>query len=236
MSEKKRILVVEDDLSLVEGLKFSLKREGYEVEIVTNGLKALEVIQNKPPNLVVLDLMLPGISGLEVCKITRQKGFKGLIIILTAKADEIDKVVGLELGADDYLTKPFSLRELHARIKALLRRAIRENISPASDYIVSGDLVIDLSARKATRGNHLLNLTHREFDLLAFLVRNQGKVFSRDVLLENIWGYNWIGDVRTVDVHIRWLREKIEDNPALPRYLITVRGFGYKFVSPQNEL
>ncbi|MBT9165138.1 MAG: Transcriptional regulatory protein WalR [candidate division WS2 bacterium] len=180
--------------------------------------------------------MLPGISGLEVCKITRQKGFKGLIIILTAKADEIDKVVGLELGADDYLTKPFSLRELHARIKALLRRAIKENISPASDYIVSGDLVIDPSARKATRGNHLLNLTHREFDLLAFLVRNQGKVFSRDVLLENIWGYNWIGDVRTVDVHIRWLREKIEDNPALPRYLITVRGFGYKFVSPQNEL
>ncbi|MBT9145686.1 MAG: Transcriptional regulatory protein WalR [candidate division WS2 bacterium] len=234
MSEKKRILVVEDDLSLVEGLKFSLKKEGYEVEVVSNGLKALEVIQNKPPNLVVLDLMLPGIDGLEVCKIARQKGFKGLILILTAKSDETDKVIGLELGADDYLTKPFSLRELHARIKVLLRRATMESISPPFELLVSGDLVIDLSARKATTGNYLLNLSHREFDLLAFLVRNQGKVFSRDVLLENIWGYNWIGDVRTVDVHIRWLREKIEPNPTIPRYLITVRGYGYKFEPNQK--
>ncbi|MBT9131158.1 MAG: Transcriptional regulatory protein WalR [candidate division WS2 bacterium] len=234
MSEKKRILVVEDDLSLVEGLKFSLKKEGYEVEVVSNGLKALEVIQNKPPNLVVLDLMLPGIDGLEVCKIARQKGFKGLILILTAKSDETDKVIGLELGADDYLTKPFSLRELHARIKVLLRRATMGSISPPFELLVSGDLVIDLSARKATTGNYLLNLSHREFDLLAFLVRNQGKVFSRDVLLENIWGYNWIGDVRTVDVHIRWLREKIEPNPTIPRYLITVRGYGYKFEPNQK--
>lgn len=225
----KKILLVDDDPTLVEGLSYSLKREGYEVAVAADGLRALECVREEQPDLVILDIMLPQLDGFEVCRILRAAGAKVPILMLTAKTEEVDKVVGLELGADDYLTKPFGLRELVARIRALLRRAQRLKEAAQEEVFHYGDLGINVSSRTVRRGNSLLELSPKEFDLLVFLIKNRGQVFSRDALLERVWGHDWVGDPRTVDVHIRWLREKIESDPANPRRILTVRGVGYKF-------
>ena len=229
-----KILVVEDDKTLLDVLKYNLSKEGYGVATAVDGVQALEVARAEKPDLVILDIMLPKLDGFEVCRILR-KEMTVPILMLTAKTEEIDKVVGLELGTDDYLTKPFSLRELLARIRAMLRRvemmkqealSKEESVPPA---IKIANLEIDFARHQVSRGGLALDLSPREFELLAFVVRNRGQVFSRDHLLERVWSYDYAGNTRTVDVHIRWLRQKIEDDPSHPRHLLAVRGVGYKF-------
>jgi two-component system, OmpR family, response regulator len=221
-----KILIVEDDANLLETLKYNMRKEGYETVTAVDGAQALEVARKELPDLIILDIMLPRMSGFEVCRILR-KEMTVAILMLTARDDEIDKVVGLDLGADDYMTKPFSMRELLARIRAMLRRV--EIQAPAPGALTRlGDIEIDIGHHLITKAGQTLNLTPKEFDLLVFLARNKGLVFSRDQLLEKVWGYDYAGDTRTVDVHMRWLREKIEDNPDEPVRLITVRGVGYK--------
>jgi len=220
-----KILIVEDDRTLLNVLKYNLTKEGYSVVTAVDGVEALEVARRDKPDFIILDIMLPKMSGFEVCRILR-KEMTVPILMLTAKTEEIDKVVGLEIGADDYMTKPFSMRELLARIRAMLRRV--EMQVPTTGTLKLGDIEIDISRHTITKGGNILSLTPKEFDLLAFLAKNKGLVFSRDQLLEKIWGYDYPGDTRTVDVHIRWLREKLEDNPAKPKRLVTVRGVGYK--------
>jgi DNA-binding response OmpR family regulator len=216
-----KILIVEDDLNLMEALKYNVRKEGHDTIS-----EALEVARKEKPDLILLDIMLPKMSGFEVCRILR-KEMNVPILILTARDDEVDKVVGLDLGADDYMTKPFSMRELLARIRAMLRR--REIQAPAVETALKlGDIEIDIAHHVINKAGQTLNLTPKEFDLLTFLAKNKGLVFSRDQLLEKVWGYNYSGDTRTVDVHVRWLREKIEDDPDVPKRLITIRGVGYK--------
>ena len=223
----KKVLVVDDEPTLVATLKYNLEREGYHVITATDGEAGLSAARAKRPDVIVLDLLLPVMDGLEVCRILRRE-MTTPILMLTAKTDEIDKVVGLELGADDYVTKPFSMRELLARVRALLRRA--ETVPSAeTDVLVAGDLQVDLRRREASRGGQALPLRPKEFDLLVFFLRNRGRAFTRDQLLNQIWGYDFVGNTRTVDVHIRWLRQKIEEVPARPSRLITVRGVGYRF-------
>jgi len=223
-----KILVVEDDRTLSDVLKYNLQKDGYNVVTATDGAQALEMARSEKPELIVLDVMLPELDGLEVCRILR-KDMTVPILMLTAKGEEIDKIVGLEIGADDYMTKPFSMRELLARVRAMLRRAKIAGIKPPEEAKVNiGNLEIDTPRRRATLGGINLDLTQKEFDLLAFMTRNRGLVLSREQLLEKVWGYDYVGGTRTVDVHIRWLREKIETNPAKPKRLITVRGVGYK--------
>jgi DNA-binding response OmpR family regulator len=239
--EKKRseqqssILVVEDDLTLLETLEYNLAGEGYKVITAADGLTALEVAREEQPDLIVLDLMLPRLDGFEVCRILRRETSVP-ILMLTARADEVDRVVGLEVGADDYLTKPFSMRELLARVKALLRRVrlIREEMAgekgaPGAEQLAFGDLVIDLDRREVLVKGESLRLKPKEFDLLVFLARHPGMALSRDLLLERVWGWDYGGGSRTVDVHVRWLREKVEANPANPERIVTVRGVGYCF-------
>ncbi len=221
-----KILIVEDDLNLLEALKYNVRKEGHDIITAIDGAQALEVARAGKPELIILDIMLPKMSGFEVCRILRTEMIVP-IIILTARDDEVDKIVGLDLGADDYMTKPFSMRELLARIRARLRRADIQ-VSTSETLLRLGDIEIDASHHLITRGGNALTLTPKEFDLLAFLARNKGLVFSRDQLLEKVWGYDYPGDTRTVDVHIRWLREKIEDTPDEPKRLITIRGVGYK--------
>lgn len=231
-----KVLVVEDEPALLETLAYNLGRQGYEVFTAADGPTALKVAQEKRPDLVILDLMLPGLDGFEVCRILRRET-NVPILMLTARADEIDKVVGLELGADDYLTKPFHMRELLARVKALLRRVrlVREEMAspesqrPEGETLTSGDLVLYLSRREVRRGGELLHLRPREYDLLLFLVLNRGQNLSREHILERVWGWDYGGGTRTVDVHVRWLREKIEPDPAHPTRIVTVRGVGYRF-------
>jgi len=232
--QKSRILVIEDDQTLLETLEYNLVAEGYQVITAADGLMALDVAHEEQPDLIVLDLLLPGLDGFEVCRILR-RDTSVPILMLTARADEVDRVVGLEVGADDYLTKPFFMRELLARVKALLRRVrlIREEMAgeqgvPGMEELVYGDLVIDLGRREVLVRGETLRLKPKEFDLLAFLARNRGLVFSREQLLEKVWGYDHAGDTRTVDVHIRWLRRKIEAEPGKPRRIVTVRSVGYK--------
>ena len=229
-----KILVVEDDKTLLDVLKYNLLKENYLVVTAVDGVQALEVARSENPDLIVLDIMLPKLDGFEVCRILRREMIVP-ILMLTAKTEEIDKVVGFELGADDYLTKPFSLRELLARIRAMLRRvemmkqealSKQETVPPA---IKIANLEVDPARHQVWRGGLALDLSPREFELLAFLVRNRGQVFTRDHLLERVWGYDYAGDTRTVDVHIRWLRQKIEDDPSHPEHLLAVRGVGYKF-------
>ncbi len=222
-----KILVVEDDRNLLDTLKYNLCKEGYDVVTAVDGAEALDIARKEKPNLVILDIMLPKISGFEVCRILR-KEMTVPILMLTAKIEETDKIVGLEIGADDYMTKPFSLRELLARVRAMLRRAKMVEMQPKEPSIKVGDIKVDIARHRASKGATTLELTPKEFDLLAFLARNKGLVFSRDQLLEKVWGYDFGVDTRTVDVHIRWLREKIENNPNQPKLLITVRGVGYK--------
>jgi len=224
-----RILVVEDDPNLLNALAYNLGREGYEVSTAADGEQALETARREKPDLIVLDLMLPKLSGLEVCRILRRE-MTVPILMLTARAEETDKIIGLEIGADDYMTKPFSVRELLSRVRAILRRADMDKTAPAeSDLTLRiDDIEIDPARHRATRRGETLELTPKEFDLLAFLAKNKGFVFSRDQLLEKVWGYDYAGDTRTIDVHVRWLRQKIEADPQRPRHLITIRGLGYK--------
>lgn len=224
---KNKILVVEDDPNILEALKYYLTKEGYDTLTSIDGAQAMAVARAGKPDLIILDIMLPEMSGFEVCRILR-KEMDIPIIMLTARDDEIDKVTGLDLGADDYMTKPFSIRELMARVRALLRRTETKPIIPET-VAKFGDLEIDTSHHLITRAGVTLNLSPKEFDLLVFLTANKSLVFSRDQLLEKVWGYEYSGDTRTVDVHIRWLREKIENNSEEPKRLVTVRGVGYKF-------
>jgi DNA-binding response OmpR family regulator len=223
----KKILIVEDEPTLLATLRYNLEREGYAVATAPDGELALSLARSERPHLVVLDIMLPKLDGFEVCRILRRETAVP-ILMLTAKTDEVDKVVGLELGADDYVTKPFSMRELLARVRALLRRAERSPQSEA-ESIATGDLVVDLAKRIVFRASRALALKPKEYELLAFLARNRGRAFTRELLLNQVWGYDFAGDSRTVDVHVRWLREKIEDEPSKPTRLITVRGTGYRF-------
>jgi DNA-binding response OmpR family regulator len=222
-----KILVVDDEPTLVATLKYNLERERYEVITATEGAGAIEIARSSRPDLVLLDLMLPGMDGIEVCRVLR-KDTDVPILMLTAKGTEIDKVVGLEVGADDYLTKPFGMRELMARVKALLRRSSATERRDG-ELFVSGDLQADMSRRQAFKGGRPLTMKPKELELLAFLIRNRGRAFTREQLLSQIWGYDFAGDSRTVDVHVRWLRQKIEEAPDRPGRLVTVRGTGYRF-------
>ena len=224
-----KILVVEDDRNLLETIKYNLIKEGYETSVAADGAEALEIARNEKPDLIILDIMLPVIDGFEVCRILR-KEMTVPIIILTARTDETDRIIGLDTGADDYVTKPFSLRELLARIRALLRRAkITEVKLPEEQALLTmDDIIIDLNRHQVKLKGQLIELTAKEYDLLVFLVQNESYVYSREQLLEKVWGYDFAGDTRTVDVHIRWLRQKIESDPANPKHLLTVRGTGYK--------
>jgi len=223
----KKILVVDDEPTLVATLKYNLERDGFQVVTAEDGESALNLARSHRPDLVLLDLMLPGLDGFQVCRILRRE-MQAPILMLTAKGDEIDKVVGLELGADDYVTKPFSMRELLARVRALLRRA---DIRPEGEreVLTSGDLSVDLAKREATRSAQAVPLKPKEFELLAFFMRNRQRAFTREQLLNQIWGYDFAGDTRTVDVHVSWLRQKIEDQPQKPARIVTVRGVGYRF-------
>ena len=226
MAEK--ILVVDDEPILLKGLKFSLEQEGYEIETSMDGKEAFEKILSSTYDAVILDLMLPGMDGLEICKKVREKSMVP-ILMLTAKDDDSSKVLGLEYGADDYITKPFNMLELKARIKAILRRVQLSDQNSAAGVLHIGDFSINTLGRKVTVNNQQVNLTAKEFDLLLLLVMNEDKVYSREELLETIWGYEYFGDVRTVDVHIRRLREKIELNSSQPEYILTKWGVGYYF-------
>jgi DNA-binding response OmpR family regulator len=223
------ILVVEDEINVLDTLAYNLQQEGYKVLTAEDGEQALEVIRHKKLDLIILDIMLPKLDGLAVCRIVRKEPeiAQTPIIMLTARGTQSDKMIGLDSGADDYITKPFELGELLARVRAVLRRAPGRIV--ASQVLTGGTISIDLSARRAYRGDAELHLSQKEFDLLAELMRNQGAVLSRDLILSRVWGYDYYGDSRTVDVHIRWLREKIEDDPSDPKLIITVRGVGYRF-------
>lgn len=225
------ILVVEDEKPIADILKFNLKKEGYEVIEAYDGETGLQFALSKNPDLVLLDVMLPKMDGFEVCKKIREKSSMP-IVMLTAREEELDKVLGLELGADDYVTKPFGVRELMARVKANLRRTTADAVVQAesqSTGLVFGNLEIIDERYEARKNNSAIDLTLREFELLRFLATQSGKIFTRESLLEKVWGYEYYGDVRTVDVTVRRLREKIEDDPSDPKYIVTKRGVGYYF-------
>jgi DNA-binding response OmpR family regulator len=225
------LLVVDDEPTLRETLAYNLEHDGYRVVTAADGREALERFRAERPDLVVLDLMLPELSGVEVCRIIRQESDVP-ILMLTAKDSEVDKVVGLEVGADDYVTKPFSLRELQARVRALLRRSDQQQVADRPAVVDLGRVQADLAGHRLLRDGEPLPIKPKAFELLAFLVRNPGQVFTREQLLEHVWGYDYAGESRTVDVHIHWLRSQIEEEPGSPRYLHTVRGVGYVFRRP----
>ncbi len=230
---KSTILVVDDEKHIVELVKFNLEKDGYQVLVAQDGLEAYNTAKKEKPDLIILDVMLPEMDGFEVCRIIQKDREIGEIpiIILTAKSEEIDKILGLEIGADDYITKPFSPRELLARVKARLRRAYKKQYSSetADGPISINGLVIDPERFEVFLDGTRLDLTPKEFELLRVLAKSRGRVLTREFLLENVWGYEYIGDSRTVDVHIRHLRQKLEFDPAKPKYIETVRGIGYKF-------
>ncbi len=222
-----KILIVDDEKLLVKGIKFNLEQDGYEIETAYDGEEALKLARDKSISLIILDLMLPKIDGITVCQKVRE--FSNVpIIMLTAKAEDMDKILGLEYGADDYLTKPFNILELKARIKAILRRSSASS-DPARSTVSAGDVELDYNLRRIRVGERSIELTSKEFDLCELLVSNPGKVYSRENLLDIIWGYDYPGDIRTVDVHVRRLREKIEPNAASPKYILTKWGVGYYF-------
>jgi Response regulators consisting of a CheY-like receiver domain and a winged-helix DNA-binding domain len=225
-----KILIVDDEEHIRELISFNLKNNGYETITADNGNEAIKIIADESIKLVILDLMLPGIDGYEVCKKVRygSKTSDIPIIMLTAKSEELDKILGLELGADDYMTKPFSIRELTARVKALLRRT---TIQPVTEKYSFGNVVINFDKHKVTKDGKIIELTLKEFELLVILIKNKGRVMTRDFLLDKIWGYEYIGETRTVDVHIRHLRQKIEEDDSSPEYIETIRGIGYRFNS-----
>lgn len=239
------ILVVEDEPSLQETLAYNLLKQGYTVHTAGSGLAALETARRIRPDLILLDIMLPELDGVEVCKTLRRESFQAPIIMLTARDDEIDRVVGLEIGADDYLTKPFSMRELMARVKAQLRRTLiirdemerlqsEDNLRGSAPLTPQsarsfGNLTINETRREVTLNNQPLALKPQEYDLLTFFAEHRGQMLTREFILERVWGWDYIGDSRTVDVHVRWLRQKIEIDPANPTRIVTVRGGGYRF-------
>jgi two-component system response regulator VicR len=225
----RKVLIVDDEKPIVDILKFNLKKEGYTTIEANDGEQAVEMALNQKPDLILLDVMLPKLDGFGVCKRLRQK-LSTPIIMLTAKEEEVDKVLGLELGADDYITKPFSVRELMARVKANLRRTNPEADMVATGQVLEiGDMTIDFDRYEVRRNGKVIDLTLREFELVKFLAVQKGQVFSRESLLEKVWGYEYYGDVRTVDVTVRRLREKVEDDPSNPTYIMTKRGVGYYF-------
>ncbi|GAB4479053.1 MAG: response regulator transcription factor [Anaerolineales bacterium] len=228
-----KILIVDDEPLIVESLIYSLEREGFQVKGIGDGSIVLKTVQEYQPDLIVLDILLPGLNGIEVCKQLRTESTIP-IIMLTARGDELDRVVGLEVGADDYLAKPFSFRELLARIRALLRRVEMDRYYPPINEITIGELHLDLIAHRLTKKGQEILLSTREYDLLSFLMRNAGRAMSRQTILSQVWGEEWIGDERTLDVHIRWIRLKIEDDPASPLYIQTVRGFGYRCIGAEE--
>lgn len=231
------ILVVEDEPSLQETLVYSLQKQGFTVQSAGDGRIALDMARQIKPDLILLDIMLPGLDGVEVCRTLRRENYQAPIIMLTARDEEIDRVVGLEIGADDYVTKPFSMRELMARVKAQLRRtdAIRDELdkikqsSPKQDTLAFEDLVINRTRREVTIADQPLALKPQEYDLLLFFGEHRGQMLTREFILERVWGWDYIGDSRTVDVHVRWLRQKVEKDPASPTRIVTVRGGGYRF-------
>lgn len=232
MSQRQQILVVDDEPNIREVVELYLRREGYEVEVAGDGATALQAIERKLPDLIVLDLMLPVVGGLQVTRALRQSDYDIPIIMLTAKSEEADKITGLELGADDYLTKPFSPKELVARVKAVLRRATdKPTVETQAQPVTRGAVAINPKTRQVFVRETEVTLTAKEFDLLWFLMNHPGQVFSRDQLLDNVWGYDFFGDSSTVTVHVRRLREKIEQKPTKPEYILTVWGVGYKFVA-----
>ena len=223
-----KILVVDDEELLVKGIRFNLQNDGYEVITGFNGLEALMLAQSQSPDLIILDVMMPQMDGLTACSKIRE--FSNVpIILLTAKAEDMDKLMGFDNGADDYLTKPFNILELKARIRALLRRSGAANPKNEEKELTIGSISLDLNGRNAYRSGKLVDLTAKEFDVIEFLMRNPNRVYSREALLDTIWTYEYRSDIRTVDVHIRRLREKLEDNPAEPNYIMTKWGVGYYF-------
>ncbi len=225
----KKILVVEDEKAIADILNFNLKKDGYDVICAYDGEEGLRMALEEAPDLILLDVMLPKLDGFEVCKAVRRES-NTPILMLTAREEEVDKVLGLELGADDYITKPFSMRELMARIKANVRRSSQETEETSDDSkLVFGDIVINLNSMDVRKAGKFVELTPREFELVKFLATQPNKVFSREELMEKVWNYEYYGDLRTVDVTVRRLREKIEDNPAEPMRIVTRRGAGYMF-------
>ncbi|HHT70737.1 MAG: response regulator transcription factor [bacterium] len=222
-----KILVVDDEPTIVEFVRINLEKAGFRVLTAGDGETALRLAASEQPDLVVLDVMLPGKDGFEVCRELRRTTAVP-IIMLTARDDDVDKILGLELGADDYLTKPFNPRELVARIKAILRRMDRINRLD-TEVITRGRIQLDLDRHQVTAGGQAVDLTPKEFELLELLIKNPGRVFSREILLERLWGYDFFGDSKTIDVHIRRLREKVEEDPSSPTHILTVWGVGYKF-------
>ena len=222
-----KILVVDDEDLLVKGIRFNLQNDGYEVITGSDGLQAVELTTQQKPDLVILDVMMPEMDGLTACAKIRE--FSNVpIILLTAKAEDMDKLMGFEQGADDYLTKPFNILELKARVRALLRRS-SSHAPAAANTLTIGNITLDIDGRNAYRGQESVELTAKEFDVVEFLMRNANRVYSREALLDTIWAYEYRSDIRTVDVHIRRLREKLEDNPADPQYIMTKWGVGYYF-------
>ena len=223
-----KILVVDDEKLLVKGIKFNLENDGYEVLTGIDGVEALEIASSQTVDLIILDLMMPRMDGLETCQRIRE--FSDVpIIMLTAKADDMDKLMGFEHGADDYLTKPFNILELKARVRALLRRSGGSRREERTNVLTCGHITLDVDARNAYNDGVLMDLTAKEFDLAELLMRNPNRVYSREALLDSIWGYEYRSDIRTVDVHIRRLREKLERNPAEPEHILTKWGVGYYF-------
>ncbi len=223
-----KILVVDDEALLVKGIRFNLQNEGYEVITGSDGLEAVRLVQEEKPDLLVLDVMMPNMDGMTACSKIRE--FSNIpVILLTAKADDMDKLMGFDHGADDYLTKPFNILELKARIRALLRRAGASGKKETDNTLTIGSISLDLDGRNAYRSGELADLTAKEFDVIEFLMRNPNRVYSREALLDTIWAYEYRSDIRTVDVHIRRLREKLEENPAQPQYIMTKWGVGYYF-------
>jgi DNA-binding response OmpR family regulator len=226
-------MLVDDEPLITDSLSYSLRREGFDVKAVGDGAIALQEIVAFEPDLVVLDIMLPGMSGLEICRRLRSQSAVP-VIMLTARGEEIDRVLGLEVGADDYLPKPFSFRELLARIRSILRRVELDRQMAQTQSTILGNLTLDPVARRIFKDDQELQLSAREFDLLSILMKNAGRALSREELLSEVWGSDWIGDQRTLDVHVRWLRLKIEEDPASPKYIQTVRGHGYRFAGPEE--
>ena len=223
-----KILVVDDEALLVKGIRFNLQSEGYEVITGSDGLEAVALVREEKPDLVILDVMMPNMDGMTACGKIRE--FSDIpVILLTAKTDDMDKLMGFDHGADDYITKPFNILELKARIRALLRRAGNTEKKAAGNTLSAGNIQLDLDARNAYRSGQLVDLTAKEFDVIEFLMRNPNRVYSREALLDTIWAYEYRSDIRTVDVHIRRLREKLEENPAEPKFILTKWGVGYYF-------
>jgi DNA-binding response OmpR family regulator len=228
-----RILVVDDEHLIVDSLTYSLRQEGFEVKAVEDGESALAIVSEFHPDVIVLDIMLPDINGREVCR--RLRSFSAVpVIMLTARSDEIDRVLGLEVGADDYLVKPFSFRELLARIQAILRRVALDQQVGTSKLIQAGPLRLDVIARRVFKDDQEIQVSAREFDVLTTLMTNMGQAMSRSNLINKVWGIDWVGETRTLDVHIRWLRLKIEADPASPKFIQTVRGYGYRFAGAEE--